>query len=127
MLVVGGLVWVVGFAFESVGDLAAGAVPRRSRQPGPGDGPRAVALHPSPQLLRRRLLWWGIFLVACVQWQGVLTVLSPVLMTWTLVAKTGKPLLERDMAKRRPGYADYVERTSGFVPWPRNRGRARTD
>ena len=35
--------------------LAARPLPRRSRQQGPGHGPRPVALHPSPELLRRRL------------------------------------------------------------------------
>ncbi|HEX2821686.1 MAG TPA: DUF1295 domain-containing protein [Streptosporangiaceae bacterium] len=33
---------------------------------------------------------------------------------------TGKRLLERSMAKR-PGYADYMRRTSGFVPLPPRR------
>jgi steroid 5-alpha reductase family enzyme len=37
------------------------------------------------------------------------------------MAKTGKPLLEKDMASRRPGYTDYVARTSGFVPRPPRR------
>ena len=39
-------------------------------------------------------------------------------MTWLLAKGTGKPLLEKDMSSRRPGYADYVRRTSGFVPLP---------
>ena len=38
-----------------------------------------------------------------------------------LTAKTGKPMLEAQMAKRRPGYADYVARTSGFIPLPPRR------
>ena len=63
-------------------------------------------------------VWWGIFLVACGQWQGLLTIGSPILMTWTLVAKTGRPMLEHEMETRRPGYAAYVRRTSGFVPLP---------
>ena len=42
-------------------------------------------------------------------------------MTWLLAKGTGKPLLEKDMADRRPGYADYVRRTSGFVPLPPKR------
>ena len=31
---------------------------------------------------------------------------------------TGKKLLEKDIGDRRPDYADYVRRTSGFFPWP---------
>jgi len=47
----------------------------------------------------------------------VLTVVSPALMTYLLVAGTGKRLLERSMAKR-PGYLEYTSRTSGFLPVP---------
>ncbi|MBA8823159.1 steroid 5-alpha reductase family enzyme [Saccharopolyspora lacisalsi] len=53
---------------------------------------------------------------------GAVTVLSPVLMTWLLARGTGKPLLERGIAKHRPAYADYVRRTSGFLPLPPKRG-----
>ena len=63
-------------------------------------------------------MWWGIWLVAAQQWQGAVTVLSPALMTWTLTRKTGTPTLEKGMADRRPGYREYVERTSSFFPWP---------
>ena len=48
----------------------------------------------------------------------MLTVVSPLLMTWLLAKGTGKPLLEKDMASRRPGYADYVRRTSGTRTHP---------
>jgi steroid 5-alpha reductase family enzyme len=51
----------------------------------------------------------------------MLTVLSPVVMTWPLANGTGKPLPEKGMSSRRPGYADYVRRTSGFVPLPPRR------
>lgn len=44
--------------------------------------------------------------------------LSPLLRTWLLVGRTGKPLLEKDVAQRRPAYADHVRRTGGFVPRP---------
>jgi steroid 5-alpha reductase family enzyme len=39
-------------------------------------------------------------------------------MTHFLVNVTGKELLERRMAGARPGYAQYVARTSGFFPRP---------
>jgi steroid 5-alpha reductase family enzyme len=31
---------------------------------------------------------------------------------------SGVPLLERSLVRTRPGYRDYVERTSGFLPRP---------
>ena len=67
-------------------------------------------------------VWAGLFLVAADSWPGVLTVLSPALMIWTLAGKTGKPLTEKAMSAR-PGYKEYVESTSGFLPCRRRRRR----
>jgi steroid 5-alpha reductase family enzyme len=52
--------------------------------------------------------------VAGVWWTAV----GPAVMTFLLVRVSGKELLERSIGKRRPGYEDYVRRTSGFVPLP---------
>lgn len=67
-------------------------------------------------------VWWGLWLVtASAGWlPALLTVLSPLLMTWALTSRTGKPLTESRMMER-PGYRDYVERTSGFFPLPPRR------
>jgi steroid 5-alpha reductase family enzyme len=43
-------------------------------------------------------------------------------MTLLLTRVSGKDHLERSMSAR-PGYAAYVERTSGFVPLPPTRRR----
>jgi len=59
-----------------------------------------------------------LFLIALDPPWGLLTIPAPLLMTWLLTAKTGKPMLEAQLAERRPGCADYVARTSGFLPWP---------
>jgi steroid 5-alpha reductase family enzyme len=42
-------------------------------------------------------------------------------MTILLTRVSGKAMLERDIAQRRPQYADYIERTSGFFPRPPKR------
>ena len=61
-------------------------------------------------------LWWGLWLVAAAAgaWW---TLLSPLLMTVLLLMVSGVPLLERDLGRDRPGYAEYVRRTPAFVPW----------
>lgn len=64
--------------------------------------------------------WWGIWLAAAEAGWGIAaaSVIGPLFLTFTLTKWSGKPLLEKGMAKRRPDYAAYVERTSGFLPWP---------
>lgn len=66
-------------------------------------------------------MWWGPFFTACAWWPGAATVLASIAMTCFLVAKTGKPLMASYLRSTRPGYAEYVDRTSGFVPIPPRR------
>ncbi len=118
LLWIGTAVWAVGFFFESVGDwqLSRFRADPANRGQVMTRGLWRYTRHPN--YFGDACVWWGIYLIAAQQWVGVITVLSPLLMTWTLTRKTGKPLLEQGMAERRPGYADYIERTSGFFPLP---------
>lgn len=55
-----------------------------------------------------------------------LTLAPPLLMTWLLMKLSGVPLLEQRSLKTRPGYEEYMQVTSPFVPWPpRKRPRSR--
>lgn len=43
-------------------------------------------------------------------------------MTTLLVRVSGVALLEKTLRKDRPGYKEYTESTSAFIPWfPRKR------
>lgn len=69
--------------------------------------------------------WWGIWLVtAAAGWEWALyTAAGPVFLTFTLTKWSGAALLEKGMKKKRGGkYADYIERTSAFIPWPPKAG-----
>ena len=110
--------WLVGFMFESVGDLQ---LTRFSSDPTNKDRVLDTGLWKytrHPNYFGDACVWWGISLIAFDQWPGILTILSPIFMSFLLVKGTGKPLLENRMSTTRPGYADYVRRTSGFLPWP---------
>ena len=43
------------------------------------------------------------------------------LQTFILIRGTGARMTDRRMTARRPQYADYVARTSGFIPLPPRR------
>ena len=113
-------VWIVGFAFEAVGDAQL-----RRFKADPANRGRVMdqglwAWTRHPNYFGDAMVSWGLWLVAAGHWPGVLTVLSPALMTVLLVRVSGAKLLEKAMGAR-PGYADYISRTSSFLPRPPRR------
>jgi steroid 5-alpha reductase family enzyme len=118
LAVVGGVVWLVGVVFEAVGDAQMGAFRRDPANKGKVMDRGLWRYSRHPNYFGDATVWAGLWLIAAEHWIGALTVASPVLMAWFLSFKTGKPLLEKQMAATKPGYADYMKRTSGFFPLP---------
>jgi steroid 5-alpha reductase family enzyme len=120
VLVLGVLLWLVGLVFESAGDAQLAAY-KRDPERGPVMDRGLWRYTRHPNYFGDACVWWGVFLVCASAWPGVLTILSPVAMTYFLVFATGAKLLERTMMER-PGYPEYAARTSMFVPLPPRRG-----
>lgn len=111
-------VWLVGIGFEAVGDFQ---LSRFLADPANGErvtdrGLWRYTRHPN--YFGDACVWWGLYLLATGHWTGATTIVCPALVTYLLVAKTGKELLEARLRSTRPGYAAYVASTSGFVPLP---------
>jgi steroid 5-alpha reductase family enzyme len=123
---VGVVVWATGLFFEAVGDwqLAQFKKDPANKAKVMDQGLWRLTRHPN--YFGDACVWWGIWLVAAASWLGLAAAVCPALMTYLLTAKTGKALLEKSMGSSKPGYADYVERTSGFVPLPPKKSSART-
>jgi steroid 5-alpha reductase family enzyme len=115
----GFLVWAVGFGFETVGDWQLRRFKADPAHFGQvlDSGLWRYTRHPN--YFGDAVVWFGLWLLACSHWLGILTVVAPIYMTNMLVRHTGKKLLEKHMARSKgAAYADYVRRTSGFIPWP---------
>jgi steroid 5-alpha reductase family enzyme len=108
--------WGIGFAFEAVGDaqLSRFRADPGSRGKVLDTGLWRYTRHPN--YFGDALQWWGLGLLALSTgaWWALA---SPVLMNLLLLKVSGVTLLEKDIAGRRPGYADYVRRTNAFLPW----------
>lgn len=118
--VFGALVWAVGMYFETVGDWQL-----RQFKADPANRGRVMdhslwRLTRHPNYFGDFAVWWGVYLVALSTRAAWWTFVGPLLMSVALVRLTGKAMLERHMAGR-PGYAEYVARTSGFLPLPPRR------
>lgn len=120
---VGVAVWLVGLFFESVGDAQLNAFRSDPANRGKVMDRGLWRYTRHPNYFGDATVWAGLYFVAAQHWIGALTITSPVLMAWFLSFKTGKPLLEKQMAETKPGYRDYIERTSGFFPLPPKRAQ----
>jgi steroid 5-alpha reductase family enzyme len=117
----GAALWAAGFLFETVGDAQ---LARFKRDPGNRGrvmdrGLWRYTRHPN--YFGEAVMWWGLALMVLPTPYGPWTVLCPALMTFFLLRVSGVTLLEGDLVARRPGYRDYVARTSAFIPWPPRR------
>ena len=111
------LLWLLGVTFEALGDKQLKDFKADPANKGKVMDRGLWSWTRHPNYFGDSCVWWGIWLVAASAWPGVLTVLSPVAMTYFLVFATGARLLEKHMAER-PGYAEYQQRTSYFLPRP---------
>jgi len=114
----GTALWLCGFCFEAVGDLQLTRFKSEPAHDGRVMERGLWRYTRHPNYFGDALLWWGIGTIAAGTSGGLIAVVGPVLMTFLLARVSGVPLLERRMSRTRPGYADYVARTSAFVPMP---------
>lgn len=70
-----------------------------------------------PNYFGDAVVWWGFYAIGAGG-GGWWTVFAPLIMTGLLTRVSGVPLLEKGLKTTRPEYADYVRRTSTFLPWP---------
>lgn len=66
-------------------------------------------------------IWWGFFLLGIAAGGPWWIVAGPIVMSALLIYYSGAGLMEDTIRDRRPGYADYVRRTSLFLPRPPRR------
>ena len=62
-------------------------------------------------------VWWGLYLIGCETFTGLFALPGPVFLTYTLLIWSGAALRERRLTRAKPEYADYIARTSAFIPW----------
>jgi steroid 5-alpha reductase family enzyme len=118
---IGLALWALGLFFEAVGDhqLARFKADPANRGKVMDRGLWHYTRHPN--YFGDFLVWWGIYALALSTGGAWWTVIAPLVMSLLLIRVSGKGHLEARMSSR-PGYADYVKRTSGFFPRPPRRG-----
>jgi len=110
------LVWIVGFAFESIGDWQLKQFIRNNLNKGMVMDKGLWKYSRHPNYFGEIVMWWGIW-VATLGNGGWWTIVGPATITYLIVFVSGVPLLENKMQKNK-NYKEYIKRTSILIPWP---------
>ncbi len=113
--------FLIGLAFETIGDTQLSAFKADESNKGQVMDRGLWRYTRHPNYFGDFMVWWGIWLVALATGGTWWTVIGPIVMSVLLIRVSGAGLLEKDIGDRRPGYAEYIKRTSGFFPLPPRR------
>jgi steroid 5-alpha reductase family enzyme len=108
--------WLVGFIFEAGGDYQLKKLKANPANKGKllTTGFWSITRHPN--YFGDAAQWWGFYLIAfsAGAWW---TIFSPILMTYLLIRISGVALLEKSLKESKSDYAEYIKKTSAFLPW----------
>jgi steroid 5-alpha reductase family enzyme len=110
------LVWLTGFFFESVGDKQLALFKENPANKGHVIQTGLWKYSRHPNYFGEATMWWGIFLIALstpLGWSGVI---SPLTITAMLLFVSGVPMLEKKY-RNNAEFQAYARITSKFVPW----------
>lgn len=109
---------LTGLAFETIGDAQLEAFKKDPANKGKVLDTGLWRYTRHPNYFGDACVWWGLWLIAAETLPGLFAVIGPIFLTFTLTRWSGAPTTEGSMKTGRPGYADYIRRTSPFIPWP---------
>lgn len=117
-------VFACGLGFEAVGDWQLARFKADPANAGRVMDRGLWAWTRHPNYFGDSVVWWSLWILALPLSWGFATAIGPAVMNYFLVRVSGKALLERGLSRTKPGWADYVARTSGFLPRPPRASRS---
>jgi steroid 5-alpha reductase family enzyme len=113
--VLGFLVWCVGYFFEVIGDWQLDSFIKSKPSSGTilGTGLWRYTRHPN--YFGEVTMWWGIWLMVAPLTLSVLTLISPLTITFLILKVSGIPMLEKKFTGNA-NFESYKARTNAFFP-----------
>lgn len=118
LTIIGLLIWITGFVFEAVGDHQLAAFKKKEINKGKTMRYGLWKYTRHPNYFGEMLLWWGIWIMSVnfsTPILSLISIISPLTITWLLTRVSGVPLLESKY-KDNPEYQEYVRSTPSFFP-----------
>jgi steroid 5-alpha reductase family enzyme len=110
------VLWIIGITFESGGDFQLARFKADPSNKGKVLDSGFWKFSRHPNYFGDAAVWWGYGLLSIAA-GSFLPALGSLLMTALIIKVSGVALLEKSLVSDKPGYREYVERTSAFIPW----------
>lgn len=110
------VIWGIGFFFESIGDYQLYAFMKTEANKGKVMMSGLWRYTRHPNYFGEIMMWWGIYLCACLSPYGLSALISPLTITYLLLFVSGVPLTEK-MFAGNPEFELYKQKTSVLIPW----------
>lgn len=113
---IGTVVWIAGFLFQSVGDWQLKQFKADPANRGQTMQKGLWSLTRHPNYFGEGVMWFGYFLFALQHPWGWVTLFSPIYVYWFMGYGSAAPGNERHMRKTRPDYEAYALRVPRMFP-----------
>lgn len=113
---IGLLVWVLGFYFETVGDLQMFFFKKDPKNKGKimDQGLWQYTRHPN--YFGEVTMWWGIWILTLGSTYWYIGIIGPLTISYLLLKVSGIPMLEKKYEGNKE-FEKYKSKTSAFIPW----------
>ncbi len=119
VLILGVMLWLIGFYFEAVGDAQMKAFKKDPNNKGKimQFGLWKYTRHPN--YFGETLMWWAVWVVSISGFVliNLVGIIGPITITYLLLFVSGVPLLEKKYMDN-PLFQEYAKKTSVFIPLP---------
>lgn len=113
---VGLIVWIIGFVWESVADYQLSIFIRykSNHEAIMNTGLWRYSRHPN--YFGEILMWVGMWIISIAIPYGIITIISPITITYLLRYVSGVPLIEAQF-EGNSAYDQYKKHTNSLFPW----------
>lgn len=115
--IIGIFIFLTGFLCESISDIQLYRFVNTKDNNGKVINKGLWKYSRHPNYFGESLIWWGIFFFAIISFESLILIISPLLITFLIYKVSGVKMLEKDLVKQIPGYKNYMDTTSAFIPW----------
>ncbi len=113
---IGLLVWVLGFYFETVGDIQMYLFKKDIKNKGRVMNQGLWQYTRHPNYFGEVTMWWGIWILTIGSTYWYLGLIGPLTITYLITKVSGIPLLEKKYEGNKE-FEKYKSKTSVFLPW----------